>query len=132
MVEKPNDQLQLSGGWGGASGFVGTLGLAFNNFSLRNVTKLKTWDPLPGGDGQRLSLRFQANFNYISYSVSFTEPWLGGRKPNSLTLSYSHSRQKIEYNDARPDGRLKIDALTLSLGRRLKWPDNCVHSHREV
>ena len=125
VVEKPNDQLQLSGGWGGASGFVGTLGLAFNNFSLRNITKPKTWDPLPAGDGQRLSLRFQANFNYISYSISFTEPWLGGRKPNSLTLSYSHSRQKINRGGSGFDnGLLKIDALTLSLGRRLKWPDN--------
>lgn len=124
LVEKPNDQLQLSGGWGGASGFVGTLGLAFNNFSLRNVTKLKTWDPLPGGDGQRLSIRFQANFNFLSYSLSFTEPWLGGRKPNSLTVSYSHSRQSASFNDGREDGLLKIDALTVSLGRRLKWPDN--------
>ncbi len=123
LVEKPNDQLQLSGGWGGASGFVGTLGLAFNNFSLRNITKFKTWDPLPGGDGQRLSLRFQANFNYLSYSLSFTEPWLGGRKPNSLTLSYSHSRQSANYADGT-SGLLKIDALTVSLGKRLKWPDN--------
>jgi outer membrane protein insertion porin family len=123
LVEKPNDQLQLSGGWGGATGFVGTVGLAFNNFSLRNVTKTKTWDPLPAGDGQRLSLRFQANFNYFSYSFSFTEPWLGGRKPNSLTLGYSHSKSKRQ-NAVGPDGFLKIDAVTLSLGRRLKWPDN--------
>ena len=123
LVEKPNDQLQLSGGWGGATGFVGTVGLAFNNFSLRNIAKPKTWDPLPAGDGQRLSVRFQANFNYFSYSFSFTEPWLGGRKPNSLTTSYSHSKSKREYGDGSK-GFLKIDALTLSLGRRLKWPDN--------
>ncbi|MDB4835297.1 BamA/TamA family outer membrane protein [Cyclobacteriaceae bacterium] len=125
VTEKPNDQLQLSGGWGGVSGFVGTLGLSFNNFSLRNITKPKTWDPLPGGDGQRLSLRFQANFNFLSYSLSFTEPWLGGRKPNSLTVSYSHSRQKaVSGSSIDSDGTLKIDALTVSLGRRLKWPDN--------
>lgn len=123
LVEKPNDQLQLSGGWGGATGFVGTVGLAFNNFSLRNIMKTKTWDPLPAGDGQRLSIRFQANFNYFSYSFSFTEPWLGGRKPNSLTLGYSHSKSK-RIQSTGEDGYLRIDAVTLSLGRRLKWPDN--------
>lgn len=124
LVEKPNDQLQLSGGWGGATGFVGTVGLAFNNFSLRNITKPKTWDPLPAGDGQRLSIRFQANFNYFSYSLSFTEPWLGGRKPNSLTASYSHSLSRRLDGNNDVVGKLKIDALTLSLGKRLKWPDN--------
>ena len=124
VVEKPNDQLQLSGGWGGATGFVGTLGLAFNNFSLRNITKLKSWDPLPSGDGQRLSLRFQANFNYWSYGLSFTEPWLGGRKPNSLTLSFNHSRQsRLDANNDEI-GHLSINSATMSLGRRLKWPDS--------
>ncbi len=130
LVEKPNDQLQLSGGYGAGTGVVGTIGLAFNNFSLRNIAKVKTWDPLPSGDGQRLSIRLQANPNYVSYSLSFTEPWLGGRKPNSLTVSYSHSKSKNfennrDFNDrGEVVGSLKIDALTVSLGRRLKWPDN--------
>jgi outer membrane protein insertion porin family len=92
VEEKPNDQIELSGGWGGFIGFVGTLGLTFNNFSARNITNLSAWRPLPAGDGQRLSLRFQANGRqFQTYSATFTEPWLGGRKPNALSVSLSHT-----------------------------------------
>ena len=92
LVEQSNDQVQLSGGWGGYYGFVGTVGLTFNNFSARNVTHFDKWRPLPVGDGQRFSLSAQANGKaFQSYNISFTEPWLGGRRPNSFTVSLSHS-----------------------------------------
>ena len=95
VTEKPSDQIELSGGYGGFYGLIGTLGLTFNNFSARNITKLKTWSPLPSGDGQRLSLRFQASGKaFQNYSVSFTEPWVGGSRPKSLTVSLSHSRSR--------------------------------------
>jgi len=93
LVEKANDQIELSGGWGGGM-FVGSLGLKFTNFSVRNIFEKEAWRPLPTGDGQTLSLRAQTNGKYYqSYSFSFTEPWLGGKKPNSLSVSLHHSIQ---------------------------------------
>ncbi|MBX2913905.1 MAG: outer membrane protein assembly factor BamA [Cyclobacteriaceae bacterium] len=127
VEEQSNDQIELSGGWGGFYGFVGTVGLSFNNFSIRNVPHLKKWRPLPVGDGQRLSLRAQANGrSFQSYSLSFTEPWLGGRRPNSLTVSLNHSVSRLanarfEFTD---DTSLKQSGVTLGFGRRLEWPDN--------
>ncbi|MES2520301.1 MAG: outer membrane protein assembly factor BamA [Bacteroidota bacterium] len=92
VEEKPSDQIELSGGWGGYIGFVGTLGVTFNNFSARNITNLSAWKPLPSGDGQKLSVRFQANgSSFQNYSLSFTEPWLGGKKPNSFSVTLSRS-----------------------------------------
>jgi outer membrane protein insertion porin family len=129
VEEQSNDQVELSGGWGGYYGFVGTLGLTFNNFSLRNVPNLKEWNPLPRGDGQRLSLRLQANGrSFQSYSASFSEPWLGGRKPHSLSVSYVHSQSRYagagatSYNDL--NSTLKADNISVGLGRALEWPDN--------
>jgi outer membrane protein insertion porin family len=127
VEEQSNDQIELSGGWGGFYGFVGTVGLSFNNFSIRNVPHFKKWRPLPVGDGQRLSLRAQANGrSFQSYSLSFTEPWLGGRRPNSLTVSLNHSVSRLanarfEFTD---DTSLKQSGITLGFGRRLEWPDN--------
>ncbi|MBN8576363.1 MAG: outer membrane protein assembly factor BamA [Cytophagales bacterium] len=127
VEEQSNDQVELSGGWGGFYGFVGTVGLSFNNFSIRNVPHLKKWRPLPVGDGQRLSLRAQANGrSFQSYSLSFTEPWLGGRRPNSLTVSLNHSVSRLanarfEFTD---DTSLKQSGITVGFGRRLEWPDN--------
>ena len=82
VEEKPSDQLELSAGWGGQGrGVIGTLGVSFNNFSVRNILKKESWSPLPQGDGQRLSLRAQTNgLFYQSYNASFTEPWLCGKK----------------------------------------------------
>lgn len=92
VEEKPSDQIELSGGWGGFIGFVGTLGVVFNNFSAKNLTKLSAWRPLPAGDGQKLSVRFQANgAAFQNYSLTFTEPWLGGKKPNSFSVSLNRS-----------------------------------------
>jgi outer membrane protein insertion porin family len=80
VEEKPSDQLELSAGWGGQRRVIGTLGVSFNNFSLRNIFNKEAWRPLPMGDGQRLSLRAQTNGDFFqSYNVSFTEPWLGGK-----------------------------------------------------
>ena len=134
VQEQSNDQVELSGGWGGYYGFVGTVGLAFNNFSLRNVPHLKKWRPLPVGDGQKLSIRAQANGkSYQSYTLSFTEPWLGGKKPNSLTVSLNHSisRQAYGYTSSNtldysnPNApSLQQTGVTVGLGRRLEWPDS--------
>lgn len=124
VVERPNDQISLSGGWGGPIGAVGTVGLTLNNFSTRKFWNIKEWTPVPSGDGQRLSLNVQANGKYYqSYSMSFTEPWLGGRKPNSLTVSLF----KTVYR--RPDfmeqeSKLDVNGASVTLGRRLNWPDN--------
>ena len=125
VEEKSADQIELSGGWGYGR-IIGTVGISFNNFSLRNFFNWKTWRPVPTGDGQKLSLRFQTyGAGYLSYSVSFTEPWLGGRKPLALSLSYFHSL----YSNAlsRSDTNyafFKIDGITVGLGTSLRWPDD--------
>lgn len=123
VVERPSDQIELSGGWGGFFGFVGTLGLTFNNFSLRKIADLSEWSPLPGGDGQRLSLRVQANgAAFQTYSASFTEPWLGGRRPNSFSVAFNHSVQNNFGAAIRSN--LQLTSINVSLGRRLRWPDD--------
>jgi outer membrane protein insertion porin family len=131
LEEQSNDQVQLSGGWGGYYGFVGTVGLTFNNFSLRNVPHVKKWRPLPVGDGQKLSLSVQANGkSFQSYNFSFSEPWLGGRKPNSLSVSLNKSISRLPsgYGRAGADFSngpfLKQSGITIGFGRRLEWPDN--------
>lgn len=134
VEERPSDQLELSGGWGGGAGVVGTLGISFNNFSARNIFRKNTWSPLPTGDGQRLSLRFQSNGRFFqSYNASFTEPWLGGKKPNSLSVSLFESIQTDglpKSNDAR--SVLKISGASVGLGRRLKFPDDFFQIYHEI
>jgi len=130
LEERPNDQIELSGGWGGFYGFVGTVGLSFNNFSIRNIGDFSKWDPLPVGDGQKLSLRVQANGrSFQNYSVSLTEPWFGGKKPNALSFAFNHSvqRQVDFYNQnnfGNELGFFKITGLTLGLAKRVIWPDD--------
>ncbi|HEU4470237.1 MAG TPA: POTRA domain-containing protein [Flavisolibacter sp.] len=133
LEEKSSDQLELSAGWGGGVGLTGTLGVTFNNFSINNIFKKQAWDPLPQGDGQRLSLRYQSNGRaFSSYNFSFTEPWLGGKKRNSLTLSLFHSKFSNAYDfttgrfdKAKSDTNyLKTTGISLSLGKQLKWPDD--------
>jgi outer membrane protein insertion porin family len=125
LEERPSDQIELSGGWGGFFGFVGTLGVVFNNFSIKNIANFDKYRPLPAGDGQRLQLRLQANGRrFQSYTASFTEPWLGGRKPNSLTVSLNHSVQRLLTGTGRETGSLKVSGATLALGRRLTAPDD--------
>ena len=123
VEEKSSDQIQLQGGWG-AGRVVGSLGLSFNNFSTRNFFKKEKWNPLPSGDGQILSLSASSNgIYYQNYNISFTEPWLGGKKPNSLTVSLYKS---VSSNGQQGDQRqaIEITGLTLGLGKRLKIPDD--------
>jgi outer membrane protein insertion porin family len=123
VEEKPSDQIELSGGFGGGR-VIGTLGLTFNNFSLRNIFNGKAYRPLPKGDGQKLSLRGQTNGSYYqSYSFSFSEPWLGGKKPVSFGLSAFTSSQKYRLTTTENQS-IRMNGVTVSLGRRLNWPDN--------
>ena len=133
VEEKSSNQLELSAGWGGGIGLTGTLGVTFNNFSIKNIWNKKAWDPLPQGDGQKLSLRYQSNGRaFRSYNFSFTEPWLGGKKRNSLTVSVYSSKfsNAIDYLTGRIDKKrsdtnyLKTLGVSLSLGKQLKWPDD--------
>ena len=122
VEERPSDQLELSAGWGGFQGLIGTLGVSFNNFSLRNIKNRESWSPLPTGDGQKLSLRAQTNGQfYQSYNISFTEPWLGGKKPNSFTVGGFYN--KFDYS-VFGNGSLSILQFNVGLGTRLKWPDD--------
>jgi outer membrane protein insertion porin family len=125
LVERPSDQVELSGGWGGFYGFVGTVGLVFNNFSLRNLANFKAWKPLPVGDGQRLQLRLQANGKqFQNYSLTFTEPWLGGRKPNSFTVGANHSVVRTLPFINIEEGTMQMTTMSMGIGKRLKWPDD--------
>jgi len=128
VVEKPSDQIEASGGFGGGFGFVGTVGLSLNNFSTRKMLK-GDWNPIPTGDGQRLTVRAQSNgLPYQSYNFSFTEPWLGGKKPNSLTASVFYSRQTSQANFTVKDDpnrqRLHTTGASMVYGKLLKWPDD--------
>ncbi|MEI6348967.1 MAG: POTRA domain-containing protein [Bacteroidota bacterium] len=125
VEEASSDQLELSGGWG-AGMVVGTIGVSFNNFSTRNFFKKSAWRPIPSGDGQKISIRAQSNGSYYqSYSASFTEPWLGGKKPNALSFSVYHSVQSnglAKSNELRQS--IDINGISVSLTKRLKWPDD--------
>ena len=126
VAEKGSSQIELQGGYGGGS-FIGTLGLSFNNFSAKNIFNGKAYKPLPMGDGQTLALRLQKSRYYTTSSFSFTEPWLGGKKPQSLSFSIYNSKQfRYDYttNKVDKDQRLNIVGATVGLGRRLRWPDN--------
>ncbi len=126
LVERSTSQLELQGGWG-AGRLVGTLGLNFNNFSARNIFNGTAWTPLPAGDGQTISLRAQSNGTFFqSYSASFTEPWLGGRKPNSLTVSLYYNIQNRNGLPQSNPNRISLSTtgVTIGLGRRLRWPDD--------
>lgn len=130
VEEKPSDQLELSAGYQPAiAGFttrgsiIGTLGVTFNNFSVRNIKNREAWNPLPQGDGQRFSIRGQsAGERFQSYNVSFTEPWLGGKRPNSLTLGGFYNRLAAGFSSA--SGRMDILQGTIGYGTRLKVPDD--------
>ncbi len=124
LVEKANDQLEISGGYGNGM-FVGTLGVRFTNFSLRRMFEKGSWRPVPGGDGQTLSLRAQTNGSYYrAFSGTFVEPWLGGKKPTSLSVTGYHSTQTTAtYFYQRSDQFMKVTGFDVGLGRRVKWPD---------
>lgn len=126
VVEKGSSQIELQGGYGGG-GFVGTLGLSFNNFSLRNIFNKEAYQPLPMGDGQKLSIRAQGSRFYQTYSLSLTEPWLGGKKPVQLSTSISHTVQFFydpRANDVDKDRKFNITGGSVGIAKRLKWPDD--------
>ena len=132
IEEKSGDQLELSAGFGGGIGLTGTLGVSFNNFSIKNITKRSTWDPLPSGDGQKLTARVQSNGKaFRSYNFSFTEPWLGGKKRNSFTVGYSNTKYANAYDNfgsycksCGDTSFVKTSSFNISLGKQLKWPDD--------
>jgi outer membrane protein insertion porin family len=145
VEEKSNDNIELSGGWSGIQGIIGTFGIVFNNFAIRKILKIREYKPLPKGDGQRFAIRFQANGGFQNYSLSFTEPWLGGKKPNSFTVSLFHSVQDYSkiakrmqrlsgnsfnnpfqgggFNSAFTQGFFRNTGGSLTYGKRLNWPD---------
>lgn len=125
VEEKANDQIQLSGGWGGGT-FVGTVGVSFSNFSIRRLFDKQAWRPVPSGDSQQLSIRASTNGTYYkSASISFVEPWFGGKKPTNLSLSLYYSMNGSgNYFYQRSDAYFKVTGAGLGLGTRLKWPDD--------
>ena len=148
LVEKANDKIEISGGWG-AGMIIGSIGLTFTNFSMRNIFNWETYRPLPQGDGQMLSLKAQTNGKYYtSFSVSFREPWLGGKKPNSLSVSAYYSRQtgyssnyyksylvgnSLKGSEIHDESqRMSTFGFSAGLGRRIKWPDDYFTMYTEV
>ncbi len=133
VEERSADQLELSAGFGGGIGLTGTLGVTFNNFSIKNITKASSWDPLPSGDGQKFSARVQSNGRaYRSYNLSFTEPWLGGKKRNSFSVNYFNTRyaNAFDPNTGQPckacgkQSYVNTVGFGVALGKQLKWPDD--------
>ncbi len=137
LVEKANDQLEISGGWGMGM-LVGTIGLRFSNFSIRNFFNWNMWRPVPSGDGQTLSVRAQSNGRfYQSYNLSFIEPWLGGKKRNSFSVSFYHTKISRPSGgfysfDFNSDEWMKITGASVGLGRRLNWPDDFFSLYNDV
>ena len=131
LEERASDQFEVSGGWG-AGMFVGTIGVTFNNVSVKNFFDLKEWKPYPSGDGQSLGIRMQTNGKmYQSYSISFMEPWLGGKRPNSLSSSlYRSNMSNGESGSAKQS--MTINGATIGLGKRLEWPDNFFSIYGEL
>ncbi len=132
VVEQPSDKLELSAGWGGYFGLTGTIGMTFNNFSIRNIFNKEAWRPLPSGDGQKLSLRLQSNGRYYSsFNFSFTEPWLGGVKHNPFSVTFYHNKfsNPTDYKNGyipifSNDSYMKTTGVSVSYGKQLHWPDD--------
>lgn len=126
LVEKGSSQIELQGGYGGG-GFIGTLGLSFNNFSARNIFNKDAYKPLPMGDGQRMALRLQGSQFFQTYSLTFSEPWMGGRKPVQFSTSLSHSKNFLNNFRTRSVDRSRsftITSLSVGLAKRLTVPDD--------
>ena len=134
LEEKSSDQLELSAGWGGIIGLTGTLGVTFNNFSTKKLFKPKQWEGIPSGDGQRLSIRVQSNGpSFSTQNFSFTEPWLGGRKRNNLTVSLFRTKLSNAFDPvtglplrsrSESNSFLRTLGASVSYGKQLKWPDD--------
>ncbi|MCF8221567.1 MAG: outer membrane protein assembly factor BamA [Bacteroidales bacterium] len=133
LEERANDQFEISGGWG-AGMLVGTVGVRFNNFAVKNFFKPEHWRPYPSGDGQSLSIRAQSNGRvYQSYNISFVEPWLGGKNPNTLSVSaYRSLMTNGEKRGAESRQSMIMDGATIGLGKRLEWPDDFFSLYAEL
>lgn len=133
LEEKANDQFEISGGWG-AGMLVGTVGVRFNNFAMRNFFNLKEWKPYPSGDGQSVSIRAQSNGRiYSSYNLSFVEPWLGGKNPNTFSISLYRSIMTNGKKKGEDDRQsMIIDGASIGLGKRLAWPDDYFSLYGEL
>ncbi len=133
VEEKANDQLEISGGWG-ANMFVGTIGIRFSNFSIGRVFEKSAWRPVPSGDSQTLSLRAQTNGKfYKAFSLTFVEPWLGGKKPTNFTLSIYHTIQNTAtWLYQVSDQSMKVTGGAIGIGTRLKWPDDWFSFYNEI
>ena len=135
VEEKPSDQFEASVSYGGQRVF-GSLGVSFNNFSLRNIANRKTWKPLPTGDGQKLSTRAQFGQYFQSYNFSFTEPWIGGKKPNSLSVTLAHSIWKISStsvdNVSTVTNLSRNSIISVGYGKRLQAPDDFFTLYSEL
>ena len=134
VEETSSDQLELSLGWG-MQMLMGTIGVKFSNFSMRNIFKKDAWKPVPVGDGQALSFRFQtAGKQYLTLSASFTEPWLGKKKPNAFSTTYYYSRYatNVAKSDTVNFGTFQQHGIVLGLGKRLQWPDDFFTLYQSV
>ncbi len=126
LIEAGASQIELQGGYGGG-GFIGTLGLSFNNFSTRSMKNRKAWRPLPMGDGQTFALRLQSSTFYNTYSLNFAEPWFGGRQPVQFSFSISSTKQfRYDYFTRKADKSqfFEIRGLTIGMAKRLSIPDD--------
>ncbi|WP_298549982.1 POTRA domain-containing protein [uncultured Algibacter sp.] len=126
VKETGSSQIELQGGYGGG-GFIGTLGLSFNNFSIKDIFKKDAYKPIPMGDGQKLSLRLQASRFYQTYSFSFSEPWMGGKRPVQFSTSLSHTKQFLfdrNTGNADKSRSFNITGITFGLAKRLSVPDD--------
>lgn len=129
LVESGSSQIELQGGYGGG-GFIGTLGLSFNNFSIKNIFNPKAYKPVPMGDGQTFALRLQASRTFRVYSLNFSEPWLGGKKPVRFNMSFSRTQQFLASFDSsgrvqvNKDQQFSITGISVGLAKRLQWPDD--------
>jgi outer membrane protein insertion porin family len=135
LEERANDQLELSGGWGGYYGFMGTVRVKFSNFSARRILDPNAWRPVPSGDGQTFQVGFQSSGKYYQgYNISFIEPWFGGKKPNSfsLSLNYTNSRPYGYNNADTTNSFFKTYGATVGFGKRLKFPDDYFTLYTEL
>ena len=124
LEERPSDQVEVSGGWG-AGIFLGSVRLTLTNLAIKDFFKKEAWRPFPTGDGQRLMLSIMTNGTYYqAYSASFVEPWLGGRKPNSLSVSVYHTIRSTGAYITDVTNFMKVTGASIGLGQRLEWPDD--------
>lgn len=127
LVETASDKFEVSGGYGNGM-FVFSVGIQLNNLSIGNVFKKKAWRPYPHGQNQQLIIRATSNGTYYkSFGLSFTEPWLGGKKPTSMTVSAQYSEETTARTIAGLVNKSNIYFRTagaaVGIGRRLTLPD---------